>query len=349
MTKTDKNGYLTVIHPGSMTTIQDLGRWGYQDQGIPVGGVVDAFAARAANLLLGNKENDAVLECTLKGPVFYFSKATWIAVCGADVSIRISMSHDNIGFSVSEVQFPSWSSYCVPKHAVVSVGMATHQSRMYIAIKGGICVPKVIGSRSTYSRATMGGYQGRALQALDMIPIQLDDKGECTPIPTTSIVHTPHVIARMQPPEWYLQNPHIHILHVLPGPEYDQFLQHGDMIFSVTSQMDRMGCRLQGKEALIRIREQEMYSEAVVEGSVQVPPSGQPIILLAERQTIGGYPIPYIIIRADLSKAAQLRPGTQVTFKVIDVETARAMWLEQEYHLRVMAAGISLNNRYMKQ
>lgn len=310
---TKQSALFEVLKPGTLTTVQDLGRPGRQHLGIPVGGPMDRQAARVANLLLGNDENDPLLEVTLTGPELKFLRESWIAVTGAEIN-----------------GVPGWRPVRVEAGDVVSLTELTRGARAYMAVAGGLEIPRVLGGAGTLLRAGIGGWNGRALQAGDR------PGGRASVLETTG--------AWSASPEFNAATGGDATVRFIKGPQWDGFAAASrraflGKLFKVTARSDRMGIRLEGP-ALRQDAERELTSEGVGFGSVQVPPDGQPIVLMADRQTIGGYPKIGHVIAVDLPRLAQARTGCAVRFQEISVEEAQALYLEQEHALSLLAAGV---------
>ncbi|MCC8066786.1 MAG: biotin-dependent carboxyltransferase family protein [Clostridiales bacterium] len=283
---------IRVIHPGALTTVQDFGRSGFQAFGMSCSGVMDRQAFHEANYLVGNQAQEAVLECTLFGGIYQFEADTVIALTGADMVPTID------GNFVS-----TYRPLQISKGQTLMLGTAATGCRTYLAVAGGIDVPVIMGSRSTNLKCALGGYEGRALQAGDQLPIgnstisysEISDR--CLEIP---------------------QYPEALIVRVIPGPQDDYFTEKGLDIFyqstyTISGESDRMGYRLTGP-AIESKHGTDIISDATVFGSIQVTPSGQPIVLLADRQTTGGYAKIATVCTEDLPKLAQARPGYTVQF-----------------------------------
>ena len=299
--------YITVLRPGLLTTIQDSGRWGYQHLGVPVSGPMDPLAYRLANALLGNSPDAAVLEATVLGPELRFEDPARIAIAGADLNPTL----DGLPLSATG------TAEC-PAGSVLRFGDRRAGARAYVAVDGGIAVPPVLGSRSTHTMSGLGGMEGRALRAGDRIPLGA---------PLQSFVTE-------RPGRQYHAGRDAR-LRVMKGPQFDDF--HPSALdtlqrtcFTISPQSDRMGYRLAGGTLPEVERSGEMVSDAAVVGAVQVPPSGQPILLMADRQTTGGYPQIAVVITADLFRAGQLVPGDSVTFELCTRLDAIAALREQE-------------------
>ncbi len=299
---------IEVIKPGLFTTIQDLGRWGYQGYGVGIAGALDSFALAAANLLVGNPEGAAGLEITFLGPILKFRRETIFALAGADLDPRLD------GQSI-----PSWTCHLAPSGSILSFGSRKSGVRAYLTVSGGINVPPVMGSRSTYLLGRFGGLEGRALKAQDFLPI-LSPQEDFRNL--TGKVFPPN----LRPP--YQQNP---TLRVVLGPFNEFFSEEGVQAFlftpyTVTPQSDRMGYRLQGVQ-IKRQKPGELITCGLANGTIQVPPNGQPILLLVDRQTIGGYPIIATLIHADLPLVAQCAPGDEMRFSAVSADEGREAYI----------------------
>jgi KipI family sensor histidine kinase inhibitor len=303
--------FITVLRPGMFTTIQDTGRWGYQHLGVPVSGPMDPVSHRLANALLGNLPDAATLEATIVGPELRFEQDATIAVTGGDLQPMLEGTHVAMG---SVVPCPSGS--------VLRFGSRRTGARAYVAVDGGIDVPPVLGSRATHVMSGLGGIAGRALRAGDRIPLR--DR-------------QPFSAGRAR--DGRIQEGGSVRLRAMPGPqgEYADPLAF-DVLqqtrFTVSPQSDRMGYRLTGRALPTRKDSGELISDATVVGALQVPPSGQPILLMADRQTTGGYPQIAVVITADLPLAAQLVPGDSIQFELCSRAEAIAALTEQEGFLR---------------
>lgn len=444
-----------ILKPGWLTTVQDLGRTGLQKYGIGVGGAMDGFAARAANRLVGNPEQTALLELTLPGAVLQWERDAVVAVCGADLGavyrpgeywdggeessdkaerpdkqpgecqneadecpdkqpgvlpneagersdeagvhrneagecpdtagvrrnetgersdklgVRrngVKESPDMAGASPNNagersggrqvllaahspepLPVPLWRTIRVKAGTIFHFRETVSGCRAYLAVAGGIAAAAVMGSRSTDLRGRFGGWQGRALRTGDRLAfgrpadgvrhwaaqaaIRPDERSGCHSASWT-------VSALMRPD--YAEHPELRIVwgrdaHRFARESRERFLQEA---YVVTPQSDRMGYRLQGSP-LQREDAGEMLSEAVTAGSVQVPPNGQPVILGADRQTTGGYPLLAQVAAVDLPVLAQVRPGGRIRFRAIPLEEAQRLWLFRERELEMLAAGLA--------
>ena len=297
---------IRVLKPGMFTTVQDLGRHGYQEFGMPVAGAMDELALRLANRLVGNPEGEAALEMTLLGPRLELLQDAALAVTGADLEA-----------AVDGELLPLWESVWLPKGSVLAFGRPRSGVRAYVAFAGGIDVPQVMGSKSTYVRGRLSGFQGRTLQPDDVIPL-----GE-SPTPNVRRRLAPH---RVPQPS--------NTARVVLGPQDDHFTPESVDLFlgstyRVSPVSDRMGYRLDGPTLKHRAGA-DIISDAIPPGAVQVPGHGTPIVMLADRQTTGGYPKIATVISADLRVLAQLAPGDSLSFRAVSVEEAVAALRQQE-------------------
>lgn len=329
---------IQILRPGLLTSVQDLGRFGYQKYGVIVSGGMDTVALRIANLLVGNPEGEAVLEITLIGPSIVFHQDALIAITGADLSP-----------SVDGMPIPLWRPVFVKKGSMVTFGPCRWGSRAYLAVAGGFDLPEVLGSRSTYLRAGIGGYQGRGLKADDELAF-----GGPSELATRLMSHLEK--AAIQHPfataKWYSGRPLYPvtqsnpIIRVMRGRHYDWFKpesiqQFFSSSFEVSPQSDRMGYRLSGPS--LELQEPlEILSEAVTHGAIQVPSEGNPIILLSDRQTIGGYPIIAHTATVDIPILAQVKPGEKLRFQEITQEEAENLYVQRELDFQQFKSGLSL-------
>ena len=327
---------ITVIKPGLLTTVQDLGRPGFQQFGIVVGGALDGFSTRVANLILGNEDNAAVLEMAQTGPELRFEQDTLVAWCGADFEARIGVE-----------LLPRDRPARVAAGETLSFGFARTGLRAWLAVAGGVDVPLVLGSRSTYRRAGIGGYQGRPLAAGDTLAAGVP--GE----------RSRHLLASLRKAgrratSWTVRSQTlggsitIGTMRAMIGPEWAWFKDDAQRAFfsaewRATKEADRMGVRLQGP-ALELIKPREMISSAVNTGIVQVPGAGQPIVLLPSRQSVGGYPRLAAVAAVDVGRFTQLRPGDTVRFQKITVAAAHELHLARERELTLIRVGLARLN-----
>ncbi|QDR82343.1 biotin-dependent carboxyltransferase family protein [Sporomusa termitida] len=329
---------ITVLRPGLLTTVQDLGRYGYQRYGVIVSGAMDACSLRVANLLVGNDETEAGLEITLLGPVLRFEGDMLAAVTGGDLSPTIGDTPVPLGRPVY-----------IKQGSVLKFGRCRSGCRAYLAVAGGYQVAGVMGSKSTYLRAGIGGYQGRALQTGDVLAVN--------PPPPLALPISRQLSCRAAPgpvgyPPWYAggerQGPDAEpvTVRVMRGSQFEEFTAESkaelrDSVFTVTPQSDRMGYRLAGPPLLLK-EPLEMVSEAVALGTIQVPPDGKPIILLADRQTTGGYPKIGQVAQVDIARIAQIKPGGQIRFREITVHEAARLYREREQAIAALRTAIGL-------
>lgn len=302
---------IEVIKGGAFSTVQDLGRYGYQRFGVPVSGALDQFALRVGNLLVGNDEGDAGLEATFMGPTLRFHFDATVAIAGGDLSPTLEGQ-----------PIPVWAMVSVPAGSTLSFKGPKDGIRSYICVRGGIDVPIVMGSRSTFTRSQFGGFLGRALAAGDMLPVADTDSVALQPVERRL---ASHAIPRYG---------HHHTLHVTMGPQDDAFTTEGidtflTSEFTVTPMFDRMGNRLEGP-VIQHKKGADIVSDGTTRGAVQVPGSGKPIVLLADCGTTGGYTKIATVISTDLSWMAQAQPGDTVTFRALSLEEAHRALSEQE-------------------
>lgn len=319
---------LKIIKSGMLTTVQDLGRYGFQKYGVIASGAMDPFAHRIANLLVGNPENAATLEISLIGPSIEFQEDAHIAICGGNLSPKIDGKDCKM-----------WRILAVPRGSTLSFGAPKKGCRAYLAIAGGISVLEVMRSKSTYLRAEIGGHQGRALKT--------GDKLQLGPVPPKRLaaLHkaaTAEIDWQIQAPNYY----HEPVVRMMRGRQFDLFdAGSKERIFTdpftVSSHSDRMGYRLEGSPLALETPG-ELISEPVAFGSIQVPSDGNPIVLMADRQTTGGYPKIGQVASVDLPLIAQLNPGDRIRFKEISLQEAQKRLMDQEQHIRQLKIGIDL-------
>lgn len=294
---------MIILNPGPLSTIQDAGRFGFQSSGIGTSGAMDMEAYRAANELVGNGNQEAVIEATLMGPMIQFQDSGICAITGADMAPQLD------GTPVEMYQpFP------VTGGQTLSMGFAGNGCRAYIAFAGGIDVPVVMNSRSTNLKCHIGGLDGRALQKDDEL------------ITGRSEVTYDQVSKRKKEKPVYEKQVTV---RVIEGPQDDYFSQETKSKFygseyTVSAESDRMGMRLEG-EPVMGIKGVDIISDGIAPGSIQITSAGQPIILLADRQTTGGYAKIATVISDDLPKLAQLTPGGKVSFVPINIEEIEKM------------------------
>jgi biotin-dependent carboxylase-like uncharacterized protein len=291
-----------VTDPGPQTTVQDLGRVGQLRYGIPPSGPIDVRAFVVANRLVGNVDGAAALECTLMGPRFTVQTACAMAVTGADAPV-----------TVNGEAAPTWTTIPLATGDAVRVAAARAGVRIYVAFSGGLDVPPVLGSRATFLRGRMGGVEGRALKR--------DDRLHLLPAPPPSRLQIPaaSIPAIESEPE----------IRVVLGPQQDRFTAEGIAAllggaYDMLPQSDRMGARLSGPR-IAHARGHDIISDGIALGSVQVPGDGQPIVLLVDRQSTGGYTKIATVVSFDIGRIGQVKPGQRVRFHAIDVAEAHRL------------------------
>lgn len=299
---------IEVRRPGLQTTVQDAGRQ-VRALGVPAGGAADPVARRLGNALVGNGPGAAGLEVTLGGPTLLFHGAALVSLCGAP-----------FGAELDGAPFPSWRAVAVRAGQTLRVGGTPVGARAFLAVRGGLEVPEVFGSRSTDLRGGFGGLEGRALRAGDRLTC-----GAAAPVTARRAFVAPELRTPLGPEQ---------VLRVTATPDLTGPLE-GALLgraFTVSAQADRMGVRLEGPVAAPH--DPGRVSVPNVPGMVQLPPDGRPILLLPDAGTHGGYPTPLVVIRADLPRLGQLRPGDRVTFRPVTQPEARAALHAQERALR---------------
>jgi antagonist of KipI len=294
---------LRVIEPGLFTTVQDLGRPQAIAAGVPSGGAMDRFAHRAANLTVGNVEGDATLECTLTGPHLVAEHSCLVAITGADLDPRVNGQ-----------AAPTWTGIFLGQGDRLSFGGRRSGGRAYIAVAGGIDADRWLGSASTYMLAARGGMHGRNLKAGDQIGTARE---------ATRPAVSGHQLAERLRPQYS-----DHTLFAIGGPHIKRLDPQGRALlfgasFKVSREADRMGYRLDGPR--LATSGDELLSFGLTAGAVQVPHGGQPILLMADHQTAGGYPVVATVVSGSMPVAAQMVPGDELIFKEVTLERARQM------------------------
>ena len=309
---------LKVLAPGLHTTVQDLGRPGYQALGVPVSGALDEFSLRLANALVGNSPGMPVLEVLISGPTFEVAADTVRMALGGDgASLAIGAEKARIG---------SGQSVTLAHGTVIEVVAGRQSACCYLAVEGGIAVPLVLGSASTYVRAAIGGLDGRALRQADFVPLAIARASDRAELRLSSSL----------PPTG--NQP----IRVVLGPQQEYFTEEAiaallDSEFRVSQSTDRMGMRLDGP--LLQHRDGwDIVSDAITTGAIQVPGSGQPILLLADHQTTGGYPKIATVISPDLPLVGRRRPGEALRFVAVTVQAAEELCRAEERRLGELAA-----------
>jgi antagonist of KipI len=297
---------IRVLKPGMLTTVQDLGRRGFAHFGVSPAGAADSVSLRMANLLVGNAENTAALECTLLGPVLQFESRATIAITGSATSTGV----------------PLYQTIEVSSGQRLEVGNLLTGARTYIGLRGGIAVPEVMNSASTLLPAAIGGYLGRSVRTGDVL--QRDDRANDTPRTLLNRnaymkpVPGPIRVTETTQSDWF------------SPATIDKFQSS---VFKVSEQSDRSGIRLQG-DVIKADRNSELITEGVSLGAIQVPSDGQPIILFVDQQTTGGYPKIANVVAADLPRVGQLRPRDEIKFQFISFAEAVDVLRHQEASLR---------------
>ena len=316
---------LQILDPGLHTTIQDRGRFGYQSAGVPVSGALDADSLALANALVGNAPDEAVLEIRYSGPTIAINAdQALIALAGTSASLAIS--GDGESRSV-----PPYRSIRVGRGSRIALPALSDSTTAYLAVAGGFDIAPVLGSRSTYVRGGFGGFQGRGLQAGDEIPLRSESAGERDEL----VLSTPPLLKLPSR------------IRVVPGPQIEHFTDEALEIFNrsdwrIGEKTDRMGMRLEGPRLRHR-HGHDIVSDGIVTGSVQVPGTGQPIILLADRQTTGGYPKIATIISSDLGAIGRARLGDFLRFDMVtaaEAQTAREKHVSRQKQLLAAIAPI---------
>ena len=285
---------ISILRPGMFTTVQDLGRWGFQSRGVPVSGPMDWYSHRLANRALGNESSMATLEVTLIGPHVRFEEDASFAVTGAAFRMTLDDAPVDMNRPID-----------ARAGAILKFGERRHGARAYMAVDGGVDVPEVLGSRSTHVLTGMGGFQGRALKAGDTLVTGTRKQEQRESRQATAERALP-----------FFQSPSLRII-----PADERLMSHlTSQRFRVSPQSDRMGYRLEGTQ--IDTPPPEIVSTALPTGAIQIPPAGQPILLMNDHATTGGYAIAGTVITADLPAAGQLSPGDWVQFEICTIDDA---------------------------
>ncbi len=300
---------VNITRAGMMTTVQDLGRPGHRASGVPLSGAMDPLAFRLVNLLVGNPEDTAVLEFTMTGPELIFAKDALLATSGGDFGV------------------PRWRPLFVRANEPVRFSAARSGCRGYLAVAGGFTVPRVLGSCSTYLRGNFGGWHGRPLRDGDVLKAPTSRRRAIGSWRISGFI-----------PPLCSASPVLRVIRGAHAADFREALFSTE--FEVSPKSDRMGLRLSGP-ALSRSGGGEIRSMTVTPGTIQVPPDGQPILLMADAQTLGGYPQIANVITVDIPMAAQLRPGDKVRFCEVSLEEAHELLLARERSLAVLREGLS--------
>ncbi len=315
---------IKVISPGLSTTVQDLGRHGFYHLGVPMGGGMDMFALRCANLLVGNDEGAAVLEAVYMGPELEFTSDRHIAVTGADMPLRID-----------GVLQESWTCCAVRAGQRLSFDYLKAGARIYIAVSGGIDVPVVLGSRSTYALGAMGGFEGRALVADDLIPV-------------SGTTGNSAKAGRNLPPDYRREQAAMTELRVMPGMYVHRITDESRAnffsdVWKVSTEADRIGYRFMGGEKFSFHERAQPFGAGsdpsnIVDscypyGSIQIPGGAEPIVLHRDAVSGGGFAVIGTVISADMDLIGQLQPNMEARFVVVSMEEALAARKQRQQHL----------------
>lgn len=303
---------MTILSSGPLSTIQDAGRFGYMDTGFSPNGAMDLYSMKIANMLVGNAMCDGVIEMTMMGVTVQFDSIATIAVTGADMQPELNGEPAKM-YTAIEVKGGD----------VLSLKMAQSGMRSYLAVAGGFDIPFVMGSMSTNLKCALGGFEGRKLKKGDEIPLRQSIGLEL-------------LGTRDMPAENNFEN--TIVVRVVLGPQEDYFTEKGINTFlsceyTVSDKSDRMGVRLDG-EQIENKDGVDIISDGIATGAVQIPASGTPIIMMADRQTTGGYAKIATVISADLKNIAQARPGTKVKFEAVSEKEAVALKKEEDKKLK---------------
>lgn len=299
---------IVVENGGILTTVQDEGRYGYQAFGVSTSGAMDSHSFHIANLLVGNKKEEAALEMTFMGPTLTFTSDNIIAVTGGDLSPMLDGT-----------AFPMDRAVLVKKGQKLSFAGPKNGCRGYIAFAGGLDIPEVMGSKSTLLRNKIGGMDGRKLEKGDRIEFVA---------PKTEL---PKMAERKVVGQVYPKNEVV--IRVVLGPQDDEFTEAGIRSFfwnsgTITNEFDRMGCRIE-REPVEHKGDGNINTDGISLGSVQVPTNGKPIIMLADRQSTGGYAKIGTVISVDLAKIAQSQPGQRIRFIQVSLKTAQDLYIRE--------------------
>lgn len=320
---------MNILYPGPLSAVQDMGRAGHAAQGYPECGACDKYALALGNLLCGNPETAAAIEMTLAGATVQFEQDAIIALTGAACTPALSNQ-----------PVPLYTPVRVRAGETLETGALSSGLRGYLCVQGGIDTPPVLGSRSTDTKCRIGGHDGRALQKGDTLPIGKAPAGydlNRAMRAARTLAEKPWLLRPRTAHAW-LGDQVIPLLRAVPGPQDDAFTPEGlhaffTGLYAVTPDSNRMGVKLSGPAAETK-HGSDILSDGIVEGSVQISANGQPILMLADHQTTGGYAKIATVIAPDLSAAAQLRPGEAVAFRPVDVQTAVRLCRETSQQLQ---------------
>ena len=320
---------MILVAPGPLSTVQDMGRTGHAAQGYPECGACDKYALALGNLLCGNPEAAAAIEMTLSGATVQFERDAVIALTGAACAPTLGGR-----------PIPTYAPVRVRAGDTLEIGAFSAGLRGYLCVQGGIDTPPVLGSRSTDMKCRIGGLEGRALRKGDVLPVGKAPAGydfTRAARAARALAEKPWLL-RPRTAHAFLGDQVIPLLRAVPGPQDDAFTVDGlrtffSGLYAVTPDSNRMGVKLSGPAAETK-RSSDILSDGIVEGSVQISANGQPILMLADHQTTGGYAKIATVIGPDLCAAAQLRPGETAAFRPVDVQTAVRLCRETAKQLR---------------
>lgn len=313
---------ILVKDPGPFTTVQDEGRFGYQQYGVTPSGAMDVRAFHIANILAGNPQEEGALEFTFQGPELQFDEDIVIAVTGGDMQPTLNGA-----------ALPMYTAVQVHAGDVLKFGFSRDGgSRGYLAFSGGLDIPEVMGSKSTLAAKNLGGYEGRALKQGDRI-------GFVTPKAVPSGMEKRHCPRPVYPQKEVC-------LRVVLGPQEDAFSKEEQRKFfwfpsKISGESDRQGCRLEREVPVKHIDDGNIISDGIAFGSIQVPTNGQPFIMMADRQTVGGYTKIGTVITVDLPKIAQAKPGMNVRFIQVSMELAHELYLRERRELKELEQSLN--------
>jgi len=305
--KNTRMGKIKIINPGLLSSIQDAGRYGYQEYGMPVAGAMDIDALQLANWCVGNQANEACIESTIIGAGIEFLFSTCIALCGAK-------AHPKINGELVEMNL----SLHIKAGDKLEMGAVQRGCRIYMAIAGGFNIPERMNSKSTYLRGKFGGFEGRALAVGDELEINHTNK------------QVKRVLAQDFIPDYASHTQ----IRVTAGADIKRFTQEGIRNFlcstyTLSPQSDRMGYRLSGTK-IEQANGADIISSGIATGAIQVPGHGEPIIMMADHQTLGGYTKIAQVIAADLPLLGQMKPGDKINFKEVSLEKAQNLLIEKQ-------------------
>ena len=300
---------ISVLQGGLQSTVQDLGRDGYAHYGISASGAADAFSLRIGNLLVGNPEDYSALEMTLTGGKYQFNKDAFIALSGTEF-------HANL----EGEPFPFQQGAYIRKGQILRIGGTKKGARCYLSVRGGLDVPQYLSATTTHVMSGLGGFKGRSIEKGDELKI-----GSMKKVTQPIIIKESHEI-------------NCSIIRISRGIQYNLYDENAwksfiSQSYTVSEKSSRMGVRLIGN-AIQSIKDNEILTEGIPLGAIQVPGGGDPIISFVEHQTTGGYPKIANVITADLCKVGQLKPGDSFTFQLVTIEEGERLRLAQELFIQ---------------